>query len=154
MITFKPASGEFGLSRVGSRLPATLSRQARQILAVPALPAPSRQIGNAFRTYQSAVDLFPTDLWSRLSAQHMRQASEKVLTLPGMGQCRISSKLVYLTPAHPTGATMPLERRMDWLTYARRFGSSKTTTISISRKTVADAPRLGSGWLCHLCLEL
>ena len=63
----------------GPRLPTTLSRQAHQILTTPAFPAPRRQRGNAFRAYQPAVDVFPTGLWSRLSARRMRRASRRVL---------------------------------------------------------------------------
>jgi GntR family transcriptional regulator/MocR family aminotransferase len=42
---------------------------------------------------------------------------------PGRGAPR--TRLAYLTPSHqfPTGAVMPLARRLDWLAYARQHGT-------------------------------
>jgi GntR family transcriptional regulator/MocR family aminotransferase len=42
------------------------------------------------------------------------------LTLPSKNQRRAQAKLVYLTPVHqfPTGVTMSLDRRLEWLAYA------------------------------------
>jgi GntR family transcriptional regulator/MocR family aminotransferase len=43
--------------------------------------------------------------------------------LPARGQAR--PRLAYLTPSHqfPTGAVMPLARRLDWLAHARHHGT-------------------------------
>jgi GntR family transcriptional regulator / MocR family aminotransferase len=53
---------------------ATLSRRARETLkCVKLLPA-TCSIGRAFRSYEPAIDLFPVDLWARISARVLRRA--------------------------------------------------------------------------------
>src|SRR5215471_20359006 len=46
---------------------------------------PSRSIGKAFRSYEPAIDLFPVDLWSRISGRVVRRAPR---SLYGQGDCR------------------------------------------------------------------
>src|SRR4051794_8405424 len=41
-----------------------------QVVTLPA----SRSIGKAFRSYEPAIDLFPVELWSRISARVVRKA--------------------------------------------------------------------------------
>ena len=53
---------------------ATLSKRARHVLKrIPVLPAP-HSVGKAFRSFEPAIDLFPVDLWARLSARVLRRA--------------------------------------------------------------------------------
>lgn len=44
---------------------------------------------------------------------------------PPAGRAAPRARLAYLTPSHqfPTGAVMPLARRLDWLAYARQHGT-------------------------------
>lgn len=44
---------------------------------------------------------------------------------PSPGRQAAPARLAYLTPSHqfPTGAVMPLARRLDWLAYAREHGT-------------------------------
>jgi GntR family transcriptional regulator/MocR family aminotransferase len=53
---------------------ATLSKRAQELLKhIPILPAP-HSVGKAFRAYEPAIDLFPVDLWARISARVLRRA--------------------------------------------------------------------------------
>jgi len=53
---------------------ATLSKRAREALKpIVVLPA-SRSVGKAFRSYEPAIDLFPAELWARVSARVLRRA--------------------------------------------------------------------------------
>ena len=53
---------------------ATLSKRAQETLKhVKVLPA-SHSVGKAFRSYEPAIDLFPVDLWARISARVLRHA--------------------------------------------------------------------------------
>ena len=53
---------------------AAFSKRAHQFLKdVEVLPA-SRSIGKAFRAYEPAIDLFPTDLWARVASRVLRRA--------------------------------------------------------------------------------
>ena len=60
------------LKRQASR--AEISKRGRIATEhVSTLPA-SRSIGKAFRSYEPAIDLFPVELWSRISARVVRKA--------------------------------------------------------------------------------
>jgi GntR family transcriptional regulator/MocR family aminotransferase len=64
---------------------ATISTRGRSATAdVLTLPA-SRSIGKAFRSYEPAIDLFPVELWSRISGRVMRRAPR---SLYGQGDAR------------------------------------------------------------------
>ncbi|HEY4354466.1 MAG TPA: PLP-dependent aminotransferase family protein [Acidobacteriaceae bacterium] len=53
---------------------ATLSTKAQEILkGVDVLPV-SRSIGKAFRSWEPAIDLFPTELWARVASRVLRRA--------------------------------------------------------------------------------
>ena len=53
---------------------AAFSKRAFQFLKdVEVLPA-SHSIGKAFRAYEPAIDLFPTDLWARVASRVLRRA--------------------------------------------------------------------------------
>lgn len=53
---------------------ATLSKRALQMVdGVRLLPA-SNSLGKAFRNYEPAIDLFPVDLWARVSGRVLRRA--------------------------------------------------------------------------------
>ena len=66
--TRKPAS------LVLPRSKAAFSKRAQDFLkGVEVLPA-SHTIGKAFRTYEPAIDLFPVDLWARVSSRVLRRA--------------------------------------------------------------------------------
>lgn len=64
---------------------ATLSKRGRITTEhVATLPA-SRSIGIAFRSYEPAIDLFPVNLWSRISGRVLRRAPR---SLYGQGDAR------------------------------------------------------------------
>jgi GntR family transcriptional regulator/MocR family aminotransferase len=53
---------------------ATLSKRAQGALKdIKTLPA-THSVGKAFRSYEPAIDLFPVDLWARISARVLRRA--------------------------------------------------------------------------------
>jgi len=53
---------------------ATLSKRAQETLKdIKTLPA-THSVGKAFRSYEPAIDLFPVDLWARISARVLRRA--------------------------------------------------------------------------------
>ena len=64
---------------------ASISRRGciatEHVLTLPA----SRSIGKAFRSYEPAIDLFPVELWSRISGRVMRRAPR---SLYGQGDAR------------------------------------------------------------------
>jgi GntR family transcriptional regulator / MocR family aminotransferase len=64
---------------------ATLSCRGISITAdVPTLPA-SHSVGKAFRSYEPAIELFPSDLWSRVAGRVLRRAPR---SLYGQGDAR------------------------------------------------------------------
>src|ERR1700751_696044 len=66
--TRKPATLAFPTSK------AAFSKRALQFLKdVEVLPA-SHSIGKAFRSYEPAIDLFPTELWGRIASRVLRRA--------------------------------------------------------------------------------
>jgi GntR family transcriptional regulator/MocR family aminotransferase len=66
--TRKPAALAFPTSK------AAFPKRARQFLKdVEVLPA-SHSIGKAFRSYEPAIDLFPTGLWARVASRVLRRA--------------------------------------------------------------------------------
>jgi GntR family transcriptional regulator/MocR family aminotransferase len=66
--TNKPETLHVTASRAG------LSKRARKYLKnVQVMPAP-HSIGKAFRAYEPAIDLFPTELWARVASRVLRRA--------------------------------------------------------------------------------
>jgi GntR family transcriptional regulator / MocR family aminotransferase len=64
---------------------ATLSDRGLAVTdKVPILPA-SHSVGKAFRSYEPAIELFPSDLWSRVAGRVLRQAPR---SLYGQGDAR------------------------------------------------------------------
>ena len=61
---------------------ASLSKRTRQALKGAYLLPSEPSIGNAFRSYEPAIDLFPVELWARVSSQVLRHAPR---TLYGQG---------------------------------------------------------------------
>lgn len=62
----RPHARQASLARLSKRG----SDTAKQVTILPA----SRSIGKAFRGYEPAIDLFPIDLWARLTARIARRA--------------------------------------------------------------------------------
>jgi GntR family transcriptional regulator/MocR family aminotransferase len=66
--TRKPATVALPTSK------AAFSKRAQQFLkGVEVIPA-SHSIGKAFRAYEPAIDLFPTELWARVASRVLRRA--------------------------------------------------------------------------------
>ena len=78
-----PSTATISRKPVAARKSVTLSKiAANMVESVFVLPA-SRSIGRAFRSWEPAIDLFPTDLWARVSARVMRRAPR---SLYGQGE--------------------------------------------------------------------
>ncbi len=62
------------VNRVKRASLAGLSRRGSEMVKRVAILPASRSVGKAFRGYEPAIDLFPIDLWARLSARIGRRA--------------------------------------------------------------------------------
>ncbi len=64
---------------------AGLSKRGRMTTEHVITLPPSRSVGRAFRSYEPAIDLFPVNLWSRISGRVVRRAPR---SLYGQGDAR------------------------------------------------------------------
>lgn len=94
----------------------TSSQQALQMLAM-LLCDPGEKIGLEEPGYHGAYNAF-VSAGAEISGLEIDNQGAKIPTLA-------QAKLIYLTPSHqyPTGVTMSLSRRLQWLAYANKHNS-------------------------------
>jgi GntR family transcriptional regulator / MocR family aminotransferase len=78
-----PAQGRAAVPKSTSH--ANLSRRGRSSVENILLLPPSHSLGKAFRSYEPAIDLFPTTLWARIAGRVLRRAPR---SLYGQGDAR------------------------------------------------------------------
>jgi GntR family transcriptional regulator/MocR family aminotransferase len=89
-VAFELPDDSFSARRPDTYIPrrsshADLSKRGRLAVDNVIVPPASRSLGKAFRAYEPAIDLFPVDLWSRISGRVARRAP---LSIYGQGDAR------------------------------------------------------------------
>ena len=109
---------------------AALSARGRAIAAdVPTLPA-SHSVGKAFRSYEPAIELFPSELWARVAGRVLRHAPR---ALYGQGDAR---------------GYLPLRK-----TIAEYVGAARSVRCDANRIIVTSGAQQGLDLVARLLLD-